>query len=181
MSTLAPLNIYINKKTIRKKIILYIAGFFFFIMCFLIGITPCYPGDGPDPRIVFMLLGAIFMIVLIIRQIIVYNKKTPLVTIDQFGIQVFEPPLHELGLVRWADITGCSELALDSNRRELILYVKDPSVYVSKIKRKRKHRKYMEAFKNHNQGLLWIETSRLNYDRTLFKTMITDNILKVMA
>ena len=169
----APIHIYVNKKSIGKKILLYVLGFLFFIACFLIGMD--YAGLF-DPKVILMPVCAIVMVVLTIDQVKFYNRKMPIIILDTNGIQLFGKFFDEIGVVLWKDLDSFREIAVGRTERRMIFYSRDLEMYAYNIANERRRKKFIKASQYNGNGVLWIEMSKLGYDQGQFKQLIREYI-----
>ena len=168
-----PIDIYVNKRYVGKKILIDIGAFAFFAVFTWVAIQYFEDGDPfRDPRIIVFPLAAVAFAITAVSRAIVYRQKSPLLALTRAHIQVFEKIFEPIGPVSWQDIIGFREIAVSGSERKMIFFAKNTSVYADRIPNAKKQKQFLKASQHHNDGLLWVDMSKLDYPPTQFKELI---------
>jgi len=168
------LYIYPSKKKIKGQIILYIVLAIVFTWLFFSECHNYSAGNDYYPQaILFMPFGVIAMIVLIIKRLKDISNKQPMITISNDGIELHRDECSHIGLVRWADVTGCSDVTVAKSVSHKMLTIQGnyAEVYAHKIDNEKIRKRYMKRNK-HNHSILWIEAGMLDYNLVELKKLI---------
>lgn len=170
MNPLLPLNIYINRKHLKKQLYLYIVILVGCIICFWYASGKFFTEDYYYPKTT--LLMPFFIILFIIGvfvQIKTINRKEPIITLDNEGIQYF---WMKLPPVKWAEISIVEERIVN-NEKHLTILVKDIQAYAERISSPRLKEKYKKRIdKTGNNIAFSIDLSMLNYNPAEFVRII---------
>ena len=69
-------------------------------------------------------------------------------------------------------------MAVNRNERKMVLYVRNPDSYLSRITDAKKRERFLKASKANLNSLVWVEMGKVGYERNAFKQFILDKIEK---
>lgn len=175
-------DVYISQKKVQKNIIL--CSFLF--LSFLGGLWyvsgSFFTQDDYEPALVLILLPCLVIIFSkLLKEIRFLSNTSPFTTVLNEGVVFYEDHFDQIGLVKWKDIEHCDDFSINNFFHEhyLMVYVKNPEYYSSRIKDKKQLSQYFRASKNNQNALLWVETKRLDLDvieiKKIFFQMIEAN------
>ncbi len=174
------IDVYRSKKAYYRKLAWYLVLLIAFGWCFWDGSGHFFTEDYYYPKIVVIMPIAIIVILfLLIRDSALFLGKKPLFTLDRQGIQLYEKPCSLAGQVRWQDLDGYREIALDGRKRKIVLFAKNPMQYIDAIPQTKKRKQYLKACEENSGGLLWIETSEMEYDLDQLKKNLSASMSSV--
>lgn len=169
-----PQDIYVNKKAVRAAVILYVVLLAVFAWAF-------WSGSGEFKAVIFMPIGILCIGFLMLQKISLLRQDGPIITLTNSGIQFSEKEFREIGLVKWEDVTGCSDRTQSRwTEQQLFISVRDPNPYASRIENPSHRSRFLKRCTK-NQALLWTNVGALKADLVELKKTIFQMIDKQKA